>query len=385
MKAKIYFDIAYMRFLPNAIVTITDSKTEKTVLYLSNIEDVRKKYCYGKLIYEYGNSIGRYVNGSVFGYADIDLSGSGAIISNEEFQNKYLQAFNHKSNYLQAILIFLWFIKDNSIGVYGTYGEIPDLKMVNGKSRSITNYNCKGLLEDSFFSEDELKQTSDLVTKYSSICGLSNKIIDETNILWEYDDQGHKVKGILPKTPDGFSYQDQTPIDRAIHFLMTARAQNYLIYRIAFYMPILECLFSTQNTDITFRIAARATAYIGKDGKEKEEIFEKINAGYNVRSKFIHGQAIPEKDMPGLTRLSELIDGYIRRVLTKAISVDSAVFTIYSATNRDDYLNALVLGFPFDHEAVMSDILEKERQRKETAKKAANAKAKAETMKPKNR
>lgn len=380
MKARMFFQISGMRFNPpNGLAEVNDN-----LLFFTDNDNKRNDFYSRNIFTEYGISVKRFSPKTVFGYSEFEMSSSG-IVTPEQFQEEYMQAFHYRATYVEALITFLWFVRDNSVGLLSTFGEIPDYKMVNGKSRSIVNYNCAGDLGDTEFTPDEIIWTAKLTTIYSSITAWKYDKIDNTRMLYEYDDNGKPIRFIIPKVPDSFNYNEQTNIDRAINFLIIARNQNYLLYKIAYYMPILECLFSSKSAEITYRMANRVAHYLGGTEADKKHVFDYVNDGYNIRSRFIHGQEVApvilEKD--NLIKLATEIDGIVRRVLIKVITEDSEIFTKYNSTERDLYLDNLVFGLPFDHATTKENIKKREEDRKKTIQRHLDKKLKGESMKSK--
>ncbi len=388
MLAKIYFDISNFRFeKEKTFCGIHDGNIDNVLVTISNDDTTREKYCFGKLSLEYGRSMRNYISNSAFGFSEFNIldinykSTPSGIILTENFYQGYIEEFNRRSAHLEALITFLWFIKDNSVGLYGSYGQIPESKIVNGKSRSIVNYTCKGEVVSSQFSDKDLIKAGELVTMYSSICGLSRNILDETNVLWEYDEQGNHAKSILPKTPESFSYSKQKAIDRALHFLIIARGQNYPMYRIAYYMPIFECLFNSFGTEITFRIAQRAAYYIGETPEERKHIFDAICKGYDFRSKLFHGSELDDEktlNPENITPLAVNLDNYLRRILVKVISDDSQIFNDFPSKLKNVFFDNPILGLEVNTFNLKKEYENRRIQAEESKKKSELKKRKNE-------
>src|SRR5690606_12839701 len=95
-----------------------------------------------------------------------------------------------------------------------------------------------------------------------------------------------------------------------------------------------------------------------------------ISDGYDIRSRFIHGQAA-DKDISKekLLPLSKRLDGYLRIILKRAITEDHEIFNKYSTNDKESYFNSLVLGVEFDHEPVKLKIQQSERDKRKKNKK----------------
>ena len=362
MVAKMYFDISHMRFDAKGKVNVSINEGE---IFLSNHDEWRRQFLKGKWYQEYGNSVGRFLPDSVFRYAELQLSETG-IISGDDFQKEYLRLFDHRDQTIQALLTFLWLVRDNSVGLYGTFGEIPQMKLVNGKSRSIASRNCLGLTEDTFFSQDDLQLVGAIVTKFSSIRDYTPTDNYDVHILYDYDGNSTTpIKGLASRTPTKFDYKNQNCLDRALNFLVVARSQNYLFYRVAYYMPVFECLFNTSGTEIQYRMGHRVSCYISDLPLERKSIFEKIFKGYNYRSKFIHGQESQFIESE-LQSLSADLDGFLRKIILQIMDKDLDIFTKWPSDDRGKYLDSLIYGLPFDRKSINDKIISAEADRKKT-------------------
>lgn len=106
---------------------------------------------------------------------------------------------------------------------------------------------------------------------------------------------------------------------RAFFFSLAARSQGILPLKITFYINALESLFSTANTELSYRIAERV-ALLLKDNKEERVIlFNKIKKAYNFRSKVVHGDYIKLRNNQEeeLIEISTMLDNVIRKLLTE--------------------------------------------------------------------
>lgn len=381
MIAKMYFDIARLKFEGKGLVDINDG----TVI-LSNDSKTFPNYCNSTLLQEYGQSINRHPDNSrVFALAEFKLSGEG-IIAPDKFHDDYLKEFSRRSEHLKSFLIFLWFVQDNSVGLYGTYGHIPEMKIVNGKSRSLVSYMSDGSSNEVVFSKQQLVEASDWTILYSKITGYKYDADFNTSIIYDYNQPNVSAKGVVLKTNIDFNYNDITAIDRALHFLSIARGHNLLFYKIAFYMPVIECLFGTKGNDLTYRVSLWAACYLTDIPEERESARKDFITAYNIRSRFIHGQAV-DSDITNdkLAPLSVRIDKHIRTILKKAIKYDSIIFNKYKTEQREAYCNSLVLGNEFDHATILNIIHKTEEQRNATAERELRKQQKAEAMRPKKK
>lgn len=104
----------------------------------------------------------------------------------------------------------------------------------------------------------------------------------------------------------------------------------------------LETLFTTDSTEITYKLANRIAWFMGKNLKSRKDIFNKVRAGYRIRSKVVHGEKFVEtSDLPAIQDVHKLA----RSVILKIFG-DSLLFEKFELKNKDfeEYLSSLVLG-----------------------------------------
>jgi len=114
--------------------------------------------------------------------------------------------------------------------------------------------------------------------------------------------------------------------------------------KIAFTIPVLECLFSTDANEVTQKVSERAAFYFGKDNTERQGIFDIIKDVYNLRSKYFHGQELKSKheSIDNQKLLSLSMDCLLRRIFTKVIMEDSALFNEFDQNKFDKDMSSII-------------------------------------------
>ena len=253
--------------------------------------------------------------------------------------NELSSKMMEKMQYLDGFLNFLWFIKDNCVSVDRVIGQIPSLKEGVVKLSSNSHaWNSLGIMEDTLFSEEEMKKAVEIGSKYSSICTQEIRRIDE-----HLKNEIHN-KALQMGHSEDFNHNTYNSLQRAFVFLGGARKINYLPYRIAMYMPIFECLFSTDAQEATQKISERVAFYLTNDKFERMEIFKAVHDGYDCRSRFLHGDVFKPRYLKteNTKPLSIQIDNIARRVLTKVIMEDSDKFLDVSKNLRREYIEGII-------------------------------------------
>ncbi len=331
------FDISHLRF-----PKLTNGVVNGGLLVFKN-DDLFRQTAYSKnLISEYGSVITKFVPGSVYVYSQFDLPAKPIITIPDSTEAFELGCYEREMN-IRMFIHFLWLVKDNSIGLHSSLSEVPDLKIVKSVSASIINFNCRGELQDTVFTEHEFKEAAELSLEFWNI--MPKGVMKLPEIIYSNDKIGNVIMGIIPKNSKNFNYNNQNSLERALHFLIIARNQSYLVYRIAYLMPIFECLFSTDPGELTTKLSYRTALYVSKDKAQRIEISRLIKKGYDIRSRFLHGQLF-DKDSDisdeKLIRFSTELEKVVRECLVRIIRYDSTIFLDKDKQRRNDFFDDLV-------------------------------------------
>lgn len=263
---------------------------------------------------------------SPFGFATIDYKGDAKELPVEllRFHNAMLGRWQ-----------FLWFAKQHDTSSHLKYLRVlaPEIKKAFIFDVPYTYESASGDRSSSEFNSIEIGAAKEVAQKYAEI----NK--DSTALT--KDDFSFSRTGIEAGLYEGSlkarSYNDTSRIQRAWHFLQYARFTKFLPMKIALYIPVLETLFGSGNTEIKHKVAERSAQFIGESRGEKFEIYDMISEAYDVRSRYFHGDNLTEKlknTISGNHNLHEVqiiisqnIDSITRRIFTKAIMEKSEKFS----------------------------------------------------------
>ena len=339
MEGKILFDISHLRFEGNGIADVNAGS-----LFLTNNDELRNEFYTEKFIRANGIGDIRYTPSSVFAFCQTDLTNTDGKLD-EEIRLIFEEVMAERMQLIEGFLWFTWFIKDNSVGLWSTFGQIKSRNIINKISRSFSFYNCQGTKDNCSFSKEQLTRIGELTQIYQNICPRPLKTMREMIFTYEFDQHGMPFRTYLQRYTNAINYNDQNCIERAFHFLSIARSQTVLIYKIAYYLAIFESLFTTDSTEINKKMSNRAAFYIGESQEEYEYIFITIFDSYKIRSKFLHGQVFESDDdieTTHLLRTAEELDQILRKVLLKIMTKDAEIFSKYDITSRSAYLNSFL-------------------------------------------
>ena len=235
----------------------------------------------------------------------------------------------------------LWFIKDNSVNMSDIFGHITQGAYHSMLCMSpISNVsNCHGENQEVSFTRNEIDQAIAVARQYIKICPQDEEEFKDRIQTETFSNDINK--GILKGENDTISYNKFNRIERAIKFMQVVRETGYLPRKIALYMPIFECLFATEASEVTHKVAERVAFYIGNEGKK--DIFKVMKAAYNVRSRYLHGEELlnSQKGREYQTRLSSEIDDIARYLLTRIIMEDSSNFLLKKPL-FEDFLSDII-------------------------------------------
>lgn len=242
-----------------------------------------------------------------------------SIDDNEEFVQAMNKELTQRGSQIETFLLFLWFVKDNSISLEQVYGQFTIVKMVNWWTSRNVFSTCSGQFGNTSFNKAELWEAVDLLLSYTRHC------VDK-----ELENQ--QVKSTTKKPMQSYEFQPgvdpdkiENRIERVMSFLSSARSTAHIPQKITHYMAILECLFSTDGNEVIHKVSERTAFYLGKTSAERLAIYKTVKTAYNIRSKFVHGDKPPKTHGQLCTTAAE-VDNIIRRVLKKVIFSDYKTF-----------------------------------------------------------
>lgn len=293
---------------------------------------------------------GEYLESSIFN--EYVLKQIGNINIGEFVNNPYFVSFltigNPKElatitvrlfSALNHFISFLWFARDNCIDLgvmYSYFSEVDDVVLTRYKHSNTSMANGE-------YSTIELT-LADLT--------LAEKVADRIRELQNNKKESKNSpslevnfsKPIIADTTYHYrDYNEHNRIQRAFSFLHMARSNSFLPLKISLYIAMLETIFTTDSTEVNYKVCQRVAFYLGGDFETKFTTFQKIKEAYDIRSKFFHGQELKKKkdSRDNLARVSMEADNIVRQILTKVIFEDSELF-LNDEASLNEYYNKLV-------------------------------------------
>lgn len=242
-----------------------------------------------------------------------------SIDDNKSFQQEMKEELTQRAWQVEIFLVFLWFVKDNSISLEQAYGHFTIAKTVSWWTGRNIFSTCTGQFENTKFNEVELEEVVNLLLNYTEHCAVSEaQSKQKTSWVKKPMESGEFRAGVDP-------YKIENRIERTMSFLSSARSTPHLPQKITHYMAILECLFSSDGSEIIHKVSERTAFYLEETKAERIALYKAIKNAYSVRSKFVHGDE-PKKTHEQLCDIAIEVDIIIRRVLKKVILTDYKIF-----------------------------------------------------------
>lgn len=126
MNAKVIFNIANISFETGGTVTLTNGDFS---IVITNKPEFKEGLYSQNLLHSFGAIIERKGNETI-GLGQIDFSGS-SIVTPSEFERLCFDKFIQANMLLDSFVQSLWFSKDNSVSVVGSYFEVEKMNHIN--------------------------------------------------------------------------------------------------------------------------------------------------------------------------------------------------------------------------------------------------------------
>jgi hypothetical protein len=208
------------------------------------------------------------------------------------------------ATHISVLLHGLWLVKDHSAYPGLGFVQVCDGKNISVHSNQLaSNFTTStGQRSTVALTTEELNRASDFIKKLLP--------------LFRYDFRLRHS----PTTALLGSQRDAKRLSRAIYFTSVARAVNDLGIKIVNYCTALETLFSTDATELTYKVSQRTSVFLGGSVEEKMSIHDLVKKAYGVRSKVVHGDGLRNDAVEKIMSVSEELDSLVRRILLKIFS-----------------------------------------------------------------
>jgi len=322
MKARILYDVRYLTLEGRVAI-------QHPHFTVSNDNAIRDTFYTKNVIKNYGANIKEYNKDNAFIYSETEIDTKNKTV--DQINNELLAWASSNLDHVLNFLIFLWLTKDNSILVYGSLIMIPGIKkcLIHSNIKSVT-YTCDGKVRQTHFSRSEMQYAIDIYQKYAEISTVSDSGVHLNAAKIEiHKDENGRFKFATEDKTDVRKYSSYNCIDRSIHFLHIARRERLPAFKISFYVPILESLFTTDSFAVTHKVCERVSLYLEQEKEKREELYDFINKVYQTRSTFLHGQKFSEDALNEIVQNDHAVrlDEIVRASLLMIMLCDYEIFT----------------------------------------------------------
>lgn len=258
------------------------------------------------------------------GYGDIVNNNTILVLEDTEtiFEDKKFESLYEINESLAkmffGVLSNLWFIRDNNIVFRKIYlCDIENNEWVVYKISNASK-NAEGLTKTVFYSKEEFHKSAQYLAKLNIYQSLE-------------DDIPAQKKDIIPNVEttlnENHIQYNMTRINRALKFNQALRINPMIIIRISFYMAMFECLFTSDDKEITKTIKNRVSQFTNESNKVRKSYKYLLNTAYNIRSRYLHGENI-EESPEDLIKISVRLDNLARVIFLKIFNMeDKNIFT----------------------------------------------------------
>jgi len=225
-------------------------------------------------------------------------------------------------NWIDDFLKNSWLFKDNcmmaDIGYLITFND-------SGTEASSLRLNYKLSTSENDEKEDFCLSEDDL-----------RKLVDDHDKIEKYlfEKQSSSMRFMMEK---GYSR-----IARSLIFVKQAREARNLAYKISNYCSAFETIFSTDSSELTYKLSERVSFFL-KDERSKIETFKALKSAYSIRSKLTHGDVLSPKQINDIYDIAKVTDEILRLALNKIIW-DDKLSSIFDSKNEevDRYFEELI-------------------------------------------
>jgi hypothetical protein len=231
-----------------------------------------------------------------------------------KFKTKDPEIITHSvMNYVKQTADSLWFAMDNSGVTSEAFFISEDRKTIYCDRSDQFSSNSHGEYKLTNFGTYQITYARAMMDKLLKITSSEPKAADQGS-----DGSFKQTLGSILNRA-GFAFNR---VKRAKTMLNHARSESYLPMKISMYMACLECLFTSDASEISMKLTQRTTLFLGGDAATQHANKKTVSDAYNIRSIYLHGNNFEKKqktDLVTLQSISRKIDSIVRAVFIKMI------------------------------------------------------------------
>jgi hypothetical protein len=249
-------------------------------------------------------------------HGEVELPYDERLVAADKFIDIFLRSVNQ-------FLMALWLVKDNSVICTGGYLFLADPPAGNPgmviHHLGIYYWHSELSRERIAFSTDELRAARENLASYIPRLGIAPQ-------------EDMAVSGTIPvRTPR---------LARAWYFAENARMSADVSVKVATYVTCLEALLSTEEGELTHRLAERVARMLGATPLEQRKLFSLVKDAYDIRSKTLHGASLGKR-INKLLPTAAASDDIVRQLFLKILSSQQLVTTFNEGALSGYFLDLL--------------------------------------------
>lgn len=253
------------------------------------------------------------------GYHMLNLKKENRIIAYKEFDEELdAESLYAEVTYITYLFSFAWFLKYNTFQIGEVWyfdSKTKSLrKLAEGHTVTVPTA-MKGKATN--LNGAELDECIRLVEKFLGF-----------NFPTKFEVYQHTT-----------NYNKLHILQRAAEMIELSKLAPNIYHKIGLLCSTLECLFTTDSSEVTHKVCERVAYFISDNPKERIEIFQKAKKAYGHRSDFFHGNTL--KNLSDEVYFD--IDDIVRRAMLKAVTQKSRVFNL-KKDEISNYFTEMTLG-----------------------------------------
>ncbi|MGG1400170.1 hypothetical protein ABE288_20460 [Bacillus salipaludis] len=305
--------------------TLTRGKQIGGATRISNGSENFKKFFDNRYFKDYAGSYHYYeFEGSVYLY---EIGNFDELKAKFDKKYKLIDYAFYLLRNAQYFVDCLWLVKDNSIYVRDAFLDVypegsPEQGDIQFSSVSTINSNTSGHIVETTFSIEELEKAISYFKPAEGFEGVE-------------EGGKHPFKNPLTK--------EMGRLGRATYFINAARSVSQLPLKILNYCTVLECLFTSDSSEVTHKVAERLAYLLGRNAEERKQYYQLARDAYKIRSKAVHGQPI-KTNLEEMQRTTKKLDDALRTIFINYYENPEKyeVFKIKKNEDFEDWFNNLI-------------------------------------------
>lgn len=132
-------------------------------------------------------------------------------------------------------------------------------------------------------------------------------------------------------------------IQSSILFFKIASETYFNEVRLVNLSIALECLFSTDNRELTYKLSQRVAFFIANNSLKRTEIFKNVKTIYDLRSKIVHGTVLKSNLKKKINEAVENLESYLRSSIIRILDDPKLISIFKNNTEINQYFDTIIM------------------------------------------